>query len=64
MTDIPRLNGAIRALDAGKPAFVTFFPSEVGSAITCVPHLMTAWCSKWNTIHTTSKPCVIACNTC
>src|SRR5271154_1272678 len=34
MPDIPRLNGAIRALDSGKPAFVTFSPGEVGSAIT------------------------------
>jgi len=33
MPDIPRLNGAIRALDSGKPAFVTFAPGEVGSAI-------------------------------
>ena len=34
MPDIPRLNGAIRALDAGTPAFVTFSPGEVSSAIT------------------------------
>jgi 4-hydroxy-2-oxoheptanedioate aldolase len=34
MPEIPRLNGAIRALDSGKPAFVTFSPGEVGSAIT------------------------------
>src|SRR5215467_10410672 len=27
-----RLNGAIRALEAGQPAFVTFSPAEVGSA--------------------------------
>jgi 4-hydroxy-2-oxoheptanedioate aldolase len=33
MPEIPRLNGAIRALDSGKPAFVTFSPGEVGSAI-------------------------------
>lgn len=33
MPDIPRLNGAIRALEDGKPAFVTFSPGEVGSAI-------------------------------
>ena len=34
MADIPRLNGAIRALEAGQPAFVTFSPGEVGSALT------------------------------
>jgi 4-hydroxy-2-oxoheptanedioate aldolase len=34
MADIPRLNGAIRAFEAGQPAFVTFSPGEVGSALT------------------------------
>ncbi|MDE2583449.1 MAG: hypothetical protein KGL52_17580 [Rhodospirillales bacterium] len=33
MTNIPRLNGAIRALETGKPAFTTFAPPEIGSAI-------------------------------
>lgn len=33
MADMPRLNGAIRALETGKPAFVTFSPGEIGSAI-------------------------------
>ena len=33
MPEIARLNGAIRALDSGKPAFVTFSPGEVGSAV-------------------------------
>src|SRR5271155_1321737 len=32
MPEIPRLNPAIRALDSGKPAFVTFSPAEVGAA--------------------------------
>jgi 4-hydroxy-2-oxoheptanedioate aldolase len=32
MADIPRLNGAIRALEQGKPAFVTFSPAEVNAA--------------------------------
>ena len=32
MSDIPRLNPAIRALESGKPAFVTFSPAEVGAA--------------------------------
>ena len=32
MSGIPRLNGAIRALEQGKPAFVTFAPAEVGAA--------------------------------
>src|SRR5438477_13013460 len=32
MPDIPRLNGAIRALESGKPAFVTFSPAEIGAA--------------------------------
>lgn len=32
MSDIPRLNGAIRALEQGKPAFVTFSPAEIGAA--------------------------------
>ncbi|MBV9545121.1 MAG: hypothetical protein JOY61_12185, partial [Chloroflexi bacterium] len=29
---LPRLNGAIRALEQGDPAFVTFSPAEVGNA--------------------------------
>ena len=32
MPDIPRLNPAIRALESGKPAFVTFSPGEIGAA--------------------------------
>src|SRR5260221_12497798 len=32
MPDIPRLNPAIRALESGKPAFVTFSPAEIGAA--------------------------------
>ena len=30
--DLPRFNGAIRALEQGKPAFTTFCPPEVGMA--------------------------------
>jgi 4-hydroxy-2-oxoheptanedioate aldolase len=33
MPDIPRLNGAIRALEAGKPAFMTFAGGEISTAI-------------------------------
>src|SRR5438876_4626022 len=32
MAEIPRLNGAIKALADGKPAFVTFAPAEIGTA--------------------------------
>jgi 4-hydroxy-2-oxoheptanedioate aldolase len=32
MNTIPRLNGAIRALEQGRPAFVTFSPPEVSGA--------------------------------
>src|SRR5690349_4752212 len=32
MSEVPRLNGAIRALEQGQPAFVTFAPAEVGAA--------------------------------
>jgi 4-hydroxy-2-oxoheptanedioate aldolase len=32
MADIPRLNGVIRALEAGKPAFTTFAAAEVATA--------------------------------
>lgn len=32
MAGIPRLNGAIGALEQGKPAFVTFSPAEIGAA--------------------------------
>ena len=31
--DIPRLNGAIKALESGKPTFVTFAPGEVATAV-------------------------------
>src|SRR5258708_24420111 len=34
MADIPRLNGAIKALESGKPTFVPFSPGEIGSALT------------------------------
>ena len=34
MADIPRLNGVIRALEAGKPAFTTFAGAEIGTAQT------------------------------
>jgi len=32
VSSIPRLNGAIRALEQGRPAFVTFSPTEVATA--------------------------------
>jgi len=32
MADLPRLNGVIRALEAGRPAFTCFQPAEVDSA--------------------------------
>jgi 4-hydroxy-2-oxoheptanedioate aldolase len=32
MADIPRLNGAIRSLEQGKPTFTTFSPPEIGMA--------------------------------
>src|SRR5215471_12800786 len=34
MADIPRLNGAIKALESGKPTFVPFSPGEISSALT------------------------------
>jgi len=33
MADIPRLNGVIKALEAGKPAFTCFSPTEVNTAV-------------------------------
>ncbi|HEY8579932.1 MAG TPA: aldolase/citrate lyase family protein, partial [Beijerinckiaceae bacterium] len=33
MADIPRLNGVIRALESGKPAFATFSPASADAAI-------------------------------
>lgn len=33
MADLPRLNGVIRALEQGKPAFTTFAPVEVDTAL-------------------------------
>src|SRR5260370_7637859 len=32
MATISRLNGAIRALEQGQPAFVTFSPADIGAA--------------------------------
>jgi 4-hydroxy-2-oxoheptanedioate aldolase len=32
VSPLPRLNGAIRALEQGQPTFVTFSPGEIGSA--------------------------------
>ncbi len=34
MTEIPRLNGAIRALESGKPAFAPFTSAEISNALT------------------------------
>src|ERR1043165_2673046 len=34
MADIPRLNGAIKALESGKPTFVPFSPGEISNALT------------------------------
>lgn len=34
MAEIPRLNGVIRALEAGGPAFTTFAPCDIDTAIT------------------------------
>jgi 4-hydroxy-2-oxoheptanedioate aldolase len=34
MAEIPRLNGVIRALEAGKPAFLAFSAAEIGAAQT------------------------------
>jgi len=33
MADIPRLNGIIRALEAGQPAFTTFAPADIDTAL-------------------------------
>lgn len=33
MIEIPRLNGAIKALESGTPAFVPFSPAEIGAAL-------------------------------
>jgi 4-hydroxy-2-oxoheptanedioate aldolase len=33
MADIPRLNGVIRALEAGKPAFTSFCQADPETAI-------------------------------
>ena len=33
MADLPRLNGIIRALEAGQPAFTCFPPAEIDSAL-------------------------------
>src|SRR5215813_9211154 len=40
MPELPRLNPAIRALESGKPAFVTFSPAEIGAsqAIAAAPY--------------------------
>jgi 4-hydroxy-2-oxoheptanedioate aldolase len=39
-TEVPRLNGAIRALEAGKPVFVSLANAEIGiaQAIGAAPH--------------------------
>src|SRR5256886_16768977 len=34
MADIPRLNGAIKALESGKPTFVPFTSGEISNALT------------------------------
>ena len=38
MTELPRLNGAIKALEQGKPTFVTFSVPEVSAAVALGAH--------------------------
>ena len=64
MADIPRLNPAIRALETGNPAFVTFSPPEIGAAqsIAAAPYDGVVFEMEHNP--TTSALCATACNTC
>ena len=56
MADIPRLNGAIKALESGKPAFVPFSPGEISSALTVrrLSAVASRWRRKSATIRTTT----------
>src|SRR6266498_2665670 len=41
MADIPRLNGAIKALESGKPAFVPFTSGEISNALRdCLQYML------------------------
>jgi hypothetical protein len=64
MAEIPRFNGAIRALEQGKPAFTAFCPPEIGmaQAIGVAPYDAVVF--EMSTTPTTSRRCAIACNTC
>jgi hypothetical protein len=63
MTDT-RLNGIIRAWEAGKPAFTCFAKADKQSAIDLRTRPMTAWCSRWSTILGTWPPWAMRCSTC
>ena len=61
MADLPRLNGVIRALEAGQPAFTCFSPAEIDSAYRDQRRRnTTASCSRWSTIRGTAARCATA----
>ena len=64
MADIPRLNGAIKALECGEPAFVTFAAARSATPRRSPTRRTTASCSRWSTARTTSGRCATACSTC
>ena len=64
MAEIPRLNGVIRALEQGKPTFVTFSPAEIGAAQAIKPRPTTGLCSRWSTDPTIYVPYATASNSC
>ena len=64
MAEIARLNGVIRALEQGEPAFVTFSPAEIGTAQASMPRPMTVWYSKWSIGPMIFVSCETACNSC
>ena len=64
MPELPRLNPAIRALESGKPAFVTFSPAEIGAAQSIGAQPYDGVVFEWSTILTTSANCATVCSTC
>jgi hypothetical protein len=63
-TEVPRLNGAIRALEAGKPVFVSLANAEIGiaQAIGAAPHEGVVFEMEHNPFD--ADVCAIACSTC
>ena len=64
MADLPRLNGVIRALEAGQPAFTCFSPAEIDSAFAISASKYDGVVFEMEHNPWDGARCATACNTC